>query len=91
MMINVNIIVRGKVQGVGFRYFAKDLAIMYNISGWVRNNNNGTVELEISGENETVERFVSDLKTKHPYAKVTDIELQSLPYNNHYQDFKITY
>lgn len=55
--------VTGRVQGVGFRYHAMNLALEYHLTGWVRNLYNGGVEMEVQGEPEAVEHFVRHLDT----------------------------
>ena len=45
-----HLIINGKVQGVGFRYWMKNLAINNNINGWVKNKTSGDVEALIVGE-----------------------------------------
>lgn len=57
------VIVTGRVQGVGFRYHAMNLALEYHLTGWVRNLNNGAVEMEVQGEPEAVELFIQNLGT----------------------------
>jgi hydrogenase maturation protein HypF len=59
------ITVRGVVQGVGFRPFVYRLAHQHALKGWVRNTS-GSVDIEVEGKGETIERFLSDLKTKAP-------------------------
>jgi acylphosphatase len=49
-------LVSGRVQGVGFRYFAKDVADREGVSGWVRNLSDGRVEALVEGEEEAVTR-----------------------------------
>lgn len=56
--IRLHAIVEGRVQGVGFRYFAQRQAIENNINGWVRNRWNRTVELVAEGEKQDVEKFL---------------------------------
>ena len=46
-MIRCLIIVEGRVQGVGFRYFAQSNAIKYDLTGFARNLNNGMVEIQV--------------------------------------------
>ena len=67
----VGITVRGVVQGVGFRPFVYNLAHTCGLVGWVRNTS-GSVEIEVEGEAESVDRFVSALTTEVP--PVADIE-----------------
>ena len=49
----------GRVQGVGFRFTVKQLARGYDVAGWVRNLDDGRVELQCSGEHGEVEAFLS--------------------------------
>jgi acylphosphatase len=53
------VIYSGRVQGVGFRYTARGLAAGYPVTGYVRNLNNGEVELVAEGEAESVEAFLA--------------------------------
>ena len=50
-------VISGRVQGVGFRYFALDAARREGLHGFVRNNDDGTVEAVAEGESEALERF----------------------------------
>ena len=54
-------IFRGRVQGVGFRYAAKISANMYGLTGWVRNRFDGSVEMELQGDRDTINRVVEDI------------------------------
>ena len=51
----------GRVQGVGFRYTTKQLALGFDIVGSVRNQEDGTVELEVMGDAEEVNEFISEI------------------------------
>ena len=57
--------VRGVVQGVGFRPYVYRLAHEHNLKGWVRNTS-GNVEIEVEGDSESLDRFLSDLEDKSP-------------------------
>lgn len=57
MATRIHLRIRGKVQGVGFRWFVREQARRCDLSGWVRNNPDGTVELHVSGDEECVSRF----------------------------------
>lgn len=55
---------RGQVQGVGFRFFAKNTAISYGINDYVKNNLDGSVEAVLEGPRNSVLRVVEVLKSK---------------------------
>jgi acylphosphatase len=59
---SIYILIAGRVQGVGFRYFALHKADEINIFGWVKNTIDGNVELEASGESENLELFIDWMK-----------------------------
>jgi len=61
-MLSKRVIYEGRVQGVGFRYCAKQLALGYDIIGCVKNLADGTVELLIEGEDDEVLYFLKELK-----------------------------
>ena len=79
MKIRKNIIIKGIVQGVGFRPFIHKLVQNFNLSGWVLNSNQG-VEIEVEGKTEEINSFVSDIKKKlPPLASIEKIEVNQLP------------
>lgn len=55
---------RGNVQGVGFRATAKAAARGWPVSGWVRNEGDGTVTLEVQGERTAVDGMLADLRRR---------------------------
>ena len=73
--MTVNIKISGNVQGVFFRKSAKEEADKLGISGWTRNNADGTVEIQASGKRETLEELVDWCKAGPPLAKVGGIEV----------------
>jgi len=79
MKIRENIIIKGIVQGVGFRPFIHRLVQNYSLSGWVFNSNQG-VEIEVEGKEEELNSFISDVKKKlPPLARIENIEVNQLP------------
>lgn len=69
-MRTVHVIVRGMVQGVGFRMFVEREAKALGLDGWVRNRRDGTVEAVIAGEGAAVERLLEALKAGPPASDV---------------------
>lgn len=61
-MIRKHLTFTGRVQGVGFRYRAHSIATSLGLTGYVKNNYNGTVEAEVQGEMRTIECFLDGLK-----------------------------
>ena len=66
--------VRGRVQGVGFRYFVLREAQARGVAGWVRNLPDGAVEVLAAGEPALVDAFEGRLWHGPPHARVTEIE-----------------
>jgi acylphosphatase len=77
--------VRGRVQGVGFRYFTKRLADGLQITGWVRNRPDGTVELLAKGDNQALEQFMQSLEAGPIGSRVDKIDTQ---WHQETQEFK---
>ena len=71
------IVISGKVQGVGFRYWLHKAAIQRNIDGWVRNKISGEVEALIIGNNMAVNNLIKLCAKGPPLSKVTKIEVQN--------------
>jgi acylphosphatase len=67
-------IVRGRVQGVGFRWFVEREAYLLAIAGWVRNNADGSVEVLAMGTREQLFGFQSRLRQGPRAARVDDVE-----------------
>lgn len=73
---SVHILLSGRVQGVGYRYFAARKAEELQIKGWVRNNPDGRVEIEAEGEAGQLSIFADWLKAGPPRAIVTGISIE---------------
>ncbi len=90
-LICVRIIVKGRVQGIGYRWFVQEIAQQENICGYVKNNIDGSVEIVAESYQKTnIDRFIQRIKTEHDYAIIKDIEVQPLPPKN-YKNFKILF
>ena len=84
-----HIIVSGYVQGVGYRYYAVDNAVIFDVKGYVKNLPGGNVEVVAEGDKEMVESFIEKLK-RGPYsATVSDVKVEWSTYDGSYTDFRI--
>jgi acylphosphatase len=84
----VKIIVDGRVQGVGFRYFVSRSANVYGVNGFVRNLPNGSVEIDAESESKTLDLFIAECRKGPLHATVQMFEIIDLPVFR-YQYFKI--
>jgi acylphosphatase len=89
MRVARRLIIGGRVQGVGFRYFTQEVAVREGVTGWVRNRPDGKVEAYIEGEAETVTRTERALRRGPPGARVDDVEAESEPPGGEYSSFVI--
>ena len=56
------IVVEGHVQGVGYRHFARRIALRFGVSGWVRNRRDGAVEMLVAGPADKIEAALAELR-----------------------------
>jgi len=72
----VRAVVRGVVQGVGFRYYVQRQAAAFGLRGWVRNLDDGlTVEVMAEGPRDALEWLLRDLRSGPPHAAVDSVEV----------------
>jgi acylphosphatase len=72
-------VLTGRVQGVGFRFFAERAAYEAGVKGWVRNRPDGAVETFAEGEEEAVRRYLEKLRTGPRAAKVAALHEEEAP------------
>ncbi len=77
-MKTVRIIVTGRVQGVGFRYFTVRCANDLGLCGWVRNLPDGSVETAIQGQGEKIEEMIGLLRQGPGSANVSGLEIEEI-------------
>lgn len=83
--------VRGLVQGVGYRYFCYRKALNLNLTGWAKNNVDGSVSLHVEGDRGAIEDFLGDLRIGPPSASVTDVSIAWTQFSGKYDRFDITF
>lgn len=78
----------GSVQGVGFRYRAKYAAQNLNLTGWVENQEDGSVELEVQGLPNGIDRMFPMIQ-QSDYIAITDMKMELLPVDPWERGFSI--
>ena len=71
------IIFYGSVQGVGFRYRARQAAQMLGCTGWVRNEWDGSVSMEIQGSEEDIDQVIQAIERGH-YVRIENMDVKDL-------------
>ncbi|HSV88074.1 MAG TPA: acylphosphatase [Bacteroidales bacterium] len=84
----ISIRVRGRVQGVGFRYFTRSKANEFAISGFASNMSDGSVYIEAEGNKENLEAFLESCRKGPASSLVTQLDVVSIPVCN-YNGFEI--
>lgn len=85
-----DIIFKGHVQGVGFRYTTHNIAKRYDVCGFVRNLSNGTVELFVQGPEQDVDNCIAAIQESFS-GHVRDMEATTVSCNPAFTDFRITF
>ncbi|WP_347707827.1 acylphosphatase [Eubacterium sp. 1001713B170207_170306_E7] len=78
MMKRYYIIVEGRVQGVGFRYFVQSIAAAYGLTGWVRNLDNGFVDMEVQGSEALIDKFMTAVRKGNHFIRVDDYSMKPI-------------
>lgn len=82
-MIRKRFVFNGRVQGVGFRYLTRRAADLIGVTGWVRNERDGSVTLEIQGTEEQVDGVMLALKhmiiKRGRYVRIESIDEEEVP------------
>jgi acylphosphatase len=90
-MIQLHIIVSGKVQGVGYRYFSQMKAVQYEVTGWAKNLSDGSVEIVAVGNNDQLDAFIEDLRRGNPFSVIEDIQISESEVTETFRSFAIKY
>lgn len=76
--IRKHIVFYGRVQGVGFRYYAVNKANQLGLTGWVKNLPDGTVEMEVQGEEPLIDQLIIFLQNR-TYIWIEKLNARSIP------------
>lgn len=83
--------VRGRVHGVFYRAFVESCAGELQLTGCVRNQPDGSVEVWVEGERQKLEKLVERLKTGPPAARVEDVLVEWAEYTGEFSGFSVRY
>jgi acylphosphatase len=78
-MVCKRVLLSGKVQGVSFRFHAYEMATKLRITGWVRNNTDGRVEMILCGLQKDVDEMIKWARKGPPLAKIEKMEVTDQP------------
>ena len=88
--IRVSICFYGRVQGAGFRYKLRYLAEKYSVTGWARNEYDGSVSTELQGLEEDIDKILQ-AHYNDRYIEIDDIRKRSLPVDEEEYGFGVRY
>ena len=86
-MIRKHIIFYGSVQGVGFRYRARHAADLYGCTGWVKNEWDGSVSMEIQGEEKNIDKVILAVE-RGTYVHIENMNAKTLPVEEYEYGFR---
>jgi acylphosphatase len=83
--------IHGKVQGVGYRFFATRVARRLGLKGAIQNLRDGTVEAKVEGDGEKIDEWLEQLKEGPRYAEVTKIDQEKKDFTGSLPDFDVSF
>jgi len=90
-MPRYEIIVKGRVQGVGFRAFTENIAENLGVKGYVRNLPDGTVEVVAEADKQTLDELCSKLKAGPSMAYVDELAITEKQFTGEFRDFSVKF
>jgi acylphosphatase len=89
MRVARTLLISGRVQGVGFRYFTREVATREGVTGWVRNLEDGRVQACLEGDADAVTRVERLLRQGPGSGRVKDVAVTDEPASGGYSTFEI--
>jgi acylphosphatase len=91
MILNVHVIISGRVQGVWFRANTKQMAKQLGLTGWVKNTSDGCVEAVFEGEEHLINKMIEWCHQGSPLSKVKTVDVKNQEPTNEFSDFSIRF
>ena len=91
MKENRKLHIQGKVQGVGFRFFATRVARRLGLRGWIQNLRDGSVEAVVEGEGEKIDQWLDELREGPRYAEVSKIDQEKRDFSGRLGEFDVKF
>lgn len=85
----LHVTIRGRVQGVGFRFHTQQAAEELGLTGWVANRSDRSVEVVAEGPRAALDRFLTTLKHGPSMAHVIDLQPEYLPATREFAEFRV--
>jgi acylphosphatase len=85
------LLVSGRVQGVGFRWFAEREALKRNVTGYVRNLTDGRVEIWAQAEDERLGDFCEAIRRGPPASRVDEVAMKAVPADGSFSTFRVRF
>ena len=89
--VGAEITVSGVVQGVGYRYFCYRHAVNLELTGWTKNDPDGSVFVFVEGDRGAIEALIDELKVGPFSASVTRVNVKWVEFTGKYDNFEITF
>jgi acylphosphatase len=83
--------IHGKVQGVGFRFFATRVARRLALKGHIENLRDGTVDAVVEGEADAIDEWINEIKEGPRYAEVTKVDQDVREFTGRLPDFDVKF
>ena len=90
-LVRVRVFAGGRVQGVAYRFFAEKHAARLGLTGWVRNLDDGRVEVLAEGPAGPIESFLERLREGPSLARVDSFDVRREPSTGEFADFRIAF
>ena len=90
-MTRYSILVDGRVQGVGFRFFTQLTAANLKLTGWCKNLHDGRVQIEVQGTEETLNQFIAALKKGNNFSRIDEMTVDEISVIENERKYSIKY